>query len=119
MPEKRATKALTPREFVLNLTCCPRCGAEVHDWNSFDVVDGSAYQQATCGECGTNFTAIYRLVGFMMEPNWEAETIAEDFDIITPHAKENPCQNVKYQPCGESATRAWRRTLGRASLPII
>lgn len=85
------SKRLTAREFVYNENKCPNCGTEVHNWNSFTVESGSARQEATCGECGTRFVAIYRLVGYAMEPGWESVTIKEDFEVTSA---EEPVDKV-------------------------
>jgi hypothetical protein len=75
-------KQLTAREFVLNSGKCPACRSENVEWGSITVDANTTHQKARCMECDVAFQTVSRLVGYMMEPDWEARTIAEDFGEI-------------------------------------
>lgn len=92
-------KQLTPREFVLAATQgewkCPVCGSTEIAWGQMTVQENSFYQSAECGDCGTEFDTIYRLVGFLSSEVEDGlpQTIKEDFPEVT--SVEEPVDKVR------------------------
>lgn len=55
-----------PKAYTVKGGCrCPACGDERIEAQHVEVADGAASQDVTCTECGTTWTDLYKLTGYI------------------------------------------------------